>query len=129
MKCDCDAFSDAPCPSHGYGTMECECGAAVRAPLVVRKGWELMCTCRRRYVGVEDAAHGYWKLVNGVPQMNKSMAWEWAAAMLEIQLTNWERSDDEKSPEGIREAEHIRSVIIPNMKTKADIIRRNRKAP
>lgn len=127
MKCDCDAFSDAPCPSHGYGTMECECGAAVRAPLVVRGGWDLMCTCRRRYVGVEDAAHGFWKPIQK-PWLNKAMAWEWAAAMLEIQLTNWERSG-EKSPENTQEAEHIRSVIIPNMKTKADIIRRNRKAP
>lgn len=58
----------------------------------------------------------------------KSAAWYWAAMMLEIQLTNWERSG-EKSPENIQEAEHIRSVIIPSMKTKADIIRRNRKAP
>ena len=74
MKCDCDAFSDAPCPSHGYGSMECECGARVRAPLVVRNGWELMCTCRRRYVGAEDAAHGYWKPMQA-PSVNKAMAW------------------------------------------------------
>lgn len=69
MKCDCDAFSDAPCPSHGYGTMECECGAAVRAPLVVRGGWDLMCSCRRRYIGVEDAAHGYWKPLQAPSQL------------------------------------------------------------
>lgn len=69
MKCDCDTFSDDPCPSHGYGTMECECGVAIKAPLVVREGWDLMCSCRRRYIGVEDAAHGYWKPLQAPSQL------------------------------------------------------------
>ena len=61
-RCTCDDFCDDPCPHHGWGQMECACGERVRAPLVVRAGWPLVCPdCGRVYVGVEDGSHGHWE--------------------------------------------------------------------
>jgi hypothetical protein len=61
-RCTCDDFCDDPCPHHGWGQMECACGERVRAPLVVRAGWPLVCPdCGRGYVGVEDGSHGHWE--------------------------------------------------------------------
>jgi hypothetical protein len=64
-RCSCDDFCDSPCEVHGFGYSQCVCGARIRAPLVIRDGYELQCEhCGQCYVGVEDAAHGYWEEVD-----------------------------------------------------------------
>lgn len=61
-RCTCDEHCDDPCPQHGYGLLQCECGHKTEAPLVARSHLTVTCeVCQRWYVGVEDSAHGYWE--------------------------------------------------------------------
>lgn len=64
VRCTCDDFCDCPCPVHGFGEMACECGRSIRAPLVAYEGWELHCDCGKHYVGMEDGAHGHWRIAD-----------------------------------------------------------------
>jgi hypothetical protein len=65
MTCTCDAFDDSPCPEHGYGLLECECGQRFRAPLCAKSFMALQCsTCGQRYAGHEEnCGPGMWKKI------------------------------------------------------------------
>jgi len=68
MRCTCDDFSDSPCPEHGYGEFECDCGVRFGAPLVAKNLMIIECPkCKQRYVGEEDMGNGYWRNVGTVP--------------------------------------------------------------
>ena len=60
-RCTCDDFTDAPCPTHGYGELDCWCGHRFPAPIVAKARMIVTCqVCQRRYEGVEDCANGHW---------------------------------------------------------------------
>lgn len=77
-SCTCDKFCDDPCPQHGWGTFICHwCKAPIDAPLSVSSYMKVVCKfCGSVYVGQEDDAHGYWKMIypsqektNGTPSI------------------------------------------------------------
>jgi hypothetical protein len=61
-RCTCDDFSDDPCPLHGYGALDCDCGNRLRVPLVPREYWPpIECPkCRRHFFGVETEGGAFW---------------------------------------------------------------------
>jgi hypothetical protein len=61
-SCTCDDMGESPCPEHGYGQLECECGVRFRAPIVVKSFMALKCpACGQCFAGYEEnCANGCW---------------------------------------------------------------------
>ena len=62
VSCTCDEMGESPCPEHGYGQLECDCGVRFRAPIVVKSFMALKCpACGQCFAGYEEnCANGCW---------------------------------------------------------------------